>query len=578
MTNDGNPKLHLRFGVLSLAVTLVLATAFVFVAREFVRSSNESAAAEASRSLVAQPLGSALLDGDAAPTAGAVRLRADALVPPLVAGEVRGVRIWTTSGSRVYSSGGDNGAGYRPDGVSLRSPTSDGGSILATYTAAGDFVIEVDRDGDAISGTTADLQNRLIIVTALAALLAFALVQGAFRLGIGRFEREHKRLLDLYAKSRQMRSSLELHEVLSHVARDLARIAGAQYALVTLFDAKTGDLTLRTTYDATTDAIIQHRRGIEEWFFRRCVATNTIVVTAQAFGEFGQFFGADVEGAGTANVLCVPMSVSDRVIGALALVRTGQANRRYTPSEITMVQELLAPAAGAIEQALRFTEVRWRADQLELSYDTTLKVLMAALDTKDDATEGHCERVAKLTVELARQMNVPDGALLDMERGALLHDVGKIGVPDAVLNKPDELNEREWEAMRKHPLLAGLMVGKVSFLEGAMPILMHHHERYDGNGYPFGLTAEKIPVEARIFAVVDSYDAMTSNRPYRDAMSHADAIDEIGANSGTQFDPVVVEAFAQLMDARHDLRARQTQPISSGHVEHDLGVGENEAA
>ena len=137
--------------------------------------------------------------------------------------------------------------------------------------------------------------------------------------------------------------------------------------------------------------------------------------------------------------------------------RTGQANRRYTPSEITMVQELLAPAAGAIEQALRFTEVRWRADQLELSYDTTLKVLMAALDTKDDATEGHCERVAKLTVELARQMNVPDGALLDMERGALLHDVGKIGVPDAVLNKPDELNEREWEAMRKHPLLAGFL-------------------------------------------------------------------------------------------------------------------------
>ena len=203
---------------------------------------------------------------------------------------------------------------------------------------------------------------------------------------------------------------------------------------------------------------------------------------------------------------------------------------------------------------------------------------MAALDTKDDATEGHCERVAKLTVELARQMNVPDEALLDMERGALLHDVGKIGVPDAVLNKPDELNEREWEAMRKHPLLAGLMVGKVSVLEGAMPILMHHHERYDGNGYPFGLTAKKIPVEARIFAVVDSYDAMTSNRPYRDAMSHADAIDEIGANSGTQFDPVVVEAFAQLMDARHDLRARQTQPISSGHVEHDLGVGENEAA
>ena len=202
----------------------------------------------------------------------------------------------------------------------------------------------------------------------------------------------------------------------------------------------------------------------------------------------------------------------------------------------------------AVEQASLFAKVRAYASELELSYDTTLKALIAALDAKDAVTEGHSERVANLTVAMAREMNIPEEKLIDIERGALLHDVGKIGVPDAVLRKPRTLSRREWQAMQRHPLLAGLLVSKVGFLEGALPILLYHHERYDGRGYPFGLAGDRIPIEARIFAVVDAYDAMTSDRPYRKAVPHEEAVAEIVANAETQFDPAVVRVFQEVVE------------------------------
>jgi HD-GYP domain-containing protein (c-di-GMP phosphodiesterase class II) len=220
----------------------------------------------------------------------------------------------------------------------------------------------------------------------------------------------------------------------------------------------------------------------------------------------------------------------------------------FSASEIEALQELADQAAMAIEQASLFEKVRSYADDLEMSYDTTLRALMAALDTKDAATEGHSERVARLTVAVAREMQLPEERMLDIERGALLHDLGKIGVPDSILRKPESLNKEEWESMQQHPLLAALMVSKVGFLEGAMPILLYHHERFDGSGYPFGLEGERIPLEARIFAVVDAYDAMTSDRPYRQATSPQEALKEIRANAGIQFDPPVVEAFAAVLD------------------------------
>jgi HD-GYP domain-containing protein (c-di-GMP phosphodiesterase class II) len=275
------------------------------------------------------------------------------------------------------------------------------------------------------------------------------------------------------------------------------------------------------------------------------VATGEASVSTQKNVRYGHVFGPDAENV-SMSVVCVPMTLRHKVNGIIVVMKRSLGDA-FGRAEIKLLEELAGQAAMAVEQANLFAKVRTYASELELSYDTTLKALIAALDAKDAVTEGHSERVSNLTVAIAREMNVPEEKLVDIERGALLHDVGKIGVPDAVLRKPRTLSRREWQAMQRHPLLAGLLVSKVGFLEGALPILLYHHERYDGRGYPFGLAGDRIPIEARIFAVVDAYDAMTSDRPYRKAMPLEEAVAEIVANAETQFDPAVVQVFQEVV-------------------------------
>jgi len=181
--------------------------------------------------------------------------------------------------------------------------------------------------------------------------------------------------------------------------------------------------------------------------------------------------------------------------------------------------------------------------RLDESYRVTLEALATALDARDAETLGHSARVAAYTVEVARRMGLREPVLTDIYRGALLHDVGKIGIPDAILRKPGKLTAGEWKEMRRHPEIGARMLRGIGFLEGAVPIVLGHQERFDGKGYPERLRGESIPLGARIFAVVDTLDAMTSDRPYRKALPYAAARAEIRKFSGTQFDPRVVEVF-----------------------------------
>jgi putative nucleotidyltransferase with HDIG domain len=182
------------------------------------------------------------------------------------------------------------------------------------------------------------------------------------------------------------------------------------------------------------------------------------------------------------------------------------------------------------------------------AYDETIQGWAKALEMRDSETMGHSQRIVELTLTLARKLGIQDIDLFHIRRGALLHDIGKMGIPDAILNKPGQLTEEEWVTMRKHPVYARDYLSEVSYLAPALEIPYFHHEKWDGTGYPQGLKGEAIPLAARIFAVVDVWDALTSQRPYREAWPRANALTYIQEQAGKHFDPRIVCVFTELIE------------------------------
>jgi HD-GYP domain-containing protein (c-di-GMP phosphodiesterase class II) len=213
------------------------------------------------------------------------------------------------------------------------------------------------------------------------------------------------------------------------------------------------------------------------------------------------------------------------------------------------LQTLAAQASLAIDVALMIDNLRESNRKIAKAYDQTLEVLAGTLEMRDMDTEEHSRRVTDLTVQLAKKMEVTEEELESIYRGALLHDIGKISIPDSVLLKKGPLTEEEWRIMRTHPVTAYEVLSQVEYLRPSLDIPYCHHERWDGSGYPRGLKGEEIPLAARIFAVVDVYDALTSDRPYRKAWSKEKTIEYLLENSGSQFDRHVVKEFLEILES-----------------------------
>jgi HD-GYP domain-containing protein (c-di-GMP phosphodiesterase class II) len=221
---------------------------------------------------------------------------------------------------------------------------------------------------------------------------------------------------------------------------------------------------------------------------------------------------------------------------------------------LNYLETLGGQAAIAIDNVQMFEGMQQSNHELITAYDATIAGWSRAMDLRDKETEGHTQRVTELTVQLAKKMGISQQDIVQMRRGALLHDIGKLGVSDNILLKPDTLSTIEWAVMRQHPAYAYKMLLPITYLRPALDIPYCHHEKWDGSGYPRGLKGEEIPLAARIFAIVDIWDALRSDRPYRAGWTIERTRENILEGSGTHFDPRVVEAFISLLDEFPDLR------------------------
>jgi len=239
------------------------------------------------------------------------------------------------------------------------------------------------------------------------------------------------------------------------------------------------------------------------------------------------------------SAVSLPLKVRRKIIGVLNLTNF-MGRDRFLHSDVQFLSLLAGQAAVAIQNANLY-------NSLQTSYLHTIVGLANALEARDASLSGHSTKVLNHAVKIARKLGVAEQLISDIRNAAMLHDIGKIGIRDAILLKPGKLDESEWRILKTHPEVGGNIVAPVKHLARCVPLILHHHERWDGNGYPSGLEGEDIPLGSRIISVADTYDAMTSIRPYRTALAHESAVMELEKVAGSQLDPTVVAAFLAIL-------------------------------
>lgn len=404
----------------------------------------------------------------------------------------------------------------------LTTPLADLVDVTQSITA-GEFDVELDiRRRDEIGALASAFQHMQMAVRARDADL-----------------RAHaEQVSALLALSQRFVGTLDVDRVLDIALSDVRRLVPADVGAILLLDEagehmavqalQGGPEELRATLTSTVGNDTPAAYAIE---------SRIPVMVPDTESQFP--LPASVQELGGQSVLAVPMLAGDQPVGAFWLLSRTATTWKHETSQLVAL--IANQTAVALERARLYHDIRE-------SYERTLDALAAALDTRDTETEGHSRRVVAYTMRLAQELGLSASERRELRYGALLHDIGKIGVPDAILLKPDSLTDDEWAIIRRHPKWGQRILAGIPFLEDAARVVVTHHERWDGSGYPDGLTGNEIPLGARIFAVADTLDAMTSDRPYRNALPVDVAHDEIVANSGKQFDPRVVEAFQRISE------------------------------
>ncbi len=364
-------------------------------------------------------------------------------------------------------------------------------------------------------------------------------------------QRHLRRTLALHDIQRAIAGSLNLQLTLSVVLEYALAQLGVDAGAVLLLNPHTLILEYVAGRGFRTGGIERRRLRIGEGFAGRAALERRTVSVPDLSQEKGE-------------PAHLPLIASEEFVAyyGVALIAKGQVkgvlevfHRSPLHADadwLSFLETLAREVAIAIDNLALYTDLQQSNLQLALAYDATISGLSRALDLRDKETEGHTQRVVDLTVQLAQAMGINDAELVHVRRGALLHDMGKMGIPDSILLKPDKLTEEEWRIMRCHPQYALDMFSPIEYLRPALVIPYAHHEKWDGTGYPRGLKGEEIPLAARLFAIVDVWDALIHERPYRPAWPRDMALDYIRDQAGKHFDPRVVRAFLSILNEQEE--------------------------
>jgi len=364
------------------------------------------------------------------------------------------------------------------------------------------------------------------------------------------FERTRQRLSEIEAVhtvSTALRSAQNFSEALPIILDQLIKLLNAGSALVDLIDSSTGEIVTELAY-GVWEPMTGLRTPKDVGGSGHVISTSQSYISNNLLDD-GLIAHPDLLG-GVNAAACVPVISQHQPIGTLWIGRKSP----ILDEEVSLLEAIGEMVGNAVHRMRLHEQTETLLGDLqdanrELSkaYDTTLEGWAKALELRDKETEGHSRRVTELTLELARQMGVPGTELIHIHRGILLHDIGKMGVPDQILKKTGPLGEEEWVEMRKHPQYAYDLIHPITYLRPALDIPYCHHERWDGSGYPRGLKGKNIPLAARIFAVVDVWDALINDRPYRKAWTEEQTLGYIKEQSGILFGPQIIEKFFEII-------------------------------
>jgi PAS domain S-box-containing protein len=359
-------------------------------------------------------------------------------------------------------------------------------------------------------------------------------------------QRQLKRLNALRMIDIAISSSSDLHVVLAIVLQQALSQLGVDAGAVLLFNPQLQTIEYAARRGFRSPAIQHTKLRLGEGYAGRAVLERR-TIHVPALMEAGGKLTAALQLANEEFVdyYGTPLVAKGEIKGVLEIYH--RSPLEADPEWLDFLEILAGQAAIALDNAQLFSNLQRSNMDLIHSYDATINGWSQAMDLRDRETEGHTLRVTDLTLKLSQAMGISEAELIHIRRGCLLHDIGKLGVPDNILFKPGKLTEAEWQIMHRHPTHAYEMLSTITYLRPALDIPYCHHEKWDGTGYPQGLKGEEIPLAARLFAVVDVWDALTSDRPYRPAWTKEAALDYIEEQSGKIFDPQVVTKFLSMI-------------------------------